>query len=158
MKTLARDIAVLIVFLAVCLGAGVMGSSMNGAALAEWYPTLVKPWFTPPDWLFAPVWTLLYVLMGIAAFVVWRQDAERKTALAVFFLQLMLNALWTPVFFGLRSVAGGMVVMVLLLLAVAVTTVLFFRRSRLAAILLFPYLAWTAFAAFLNLSLLVLNT
>ena len=153
-----RNIAALILSVFVCLGVGALGSAFTASSVAGWYPTLAKPWFTPPSWIFGPVWTVLYVMMGVAAFLVWRRhDVGRAVALGAFAVQLALNALWSPAFFGLRSVTAGMVVIALLLPAIAVTAALFFRRSKLAGLLMLPYLAWTSFAALLNAALLVMN-
>jgi tryptophan-rich sensory protein len=158
MRIRAGDAVALIVAVLVCLSAGAIGSATSGTAIAQWYPTLAKPWFTPSSWVFGPVWTVLYVMMGTAAFLVWRRRREgRGLALLVFAIQLVFNALWSPAFFGLRSIIAGMIVIVLLLIAVAVTTALFFRQSKVAGILMLPYLAWTSFATILNLSFLLLN-
>lgn len=155
MRTGGRDIVALLAAVLLCLGVGALGSAFTAASVAEWYPTLAKPWFTPPSWVFGPVWTALYVTMGVAAFLVWRRRGEgRGAALVAFGVQLALNALWSPAFFGLRSVAAGMAVISLLLIAVAVTTLLFFRQSRAAGFLMLPYLAWTSFATLINAALL----
>ena len=151
-------IATALLFILICLGVGALGSAITADSVATWYPTLVKPSFNPPGWLFGPVWTVLYIMMGLAAFVVWRKRGEgRRAALWAFAVQLLLNALWSPAFFGLRSIALGLVVIVLLVIAIAVTTVLFFRQSRLAGFLMLPYLGWTAFATLLNVSFFVMN-
>lgn len=123
--------------------------------MATWYPTLSKPAFTPPSWLFGPVWTTLYLLMGIALFLVWRRGS--RGALAVFAVQLALNAAWTVVFFGMRWPAGGLAVILALLVAIAATVVAFVRADRRAAVLLVPHLLWVGFAAPLNYELWRLN-
>ena len=124
-----------------------------------WYAALDKPVFNPPAWLFAPVWTILYVAMGVAA---WRVaclpgSAERTLALRQFGVQLALNAAWTPVFFGTRSLGGSVVVIVLLAIAIVVTIQRFHPLDKVAAWLLAPYLAWVAFASVLSVSLLTRN-
>ena len=128
-------------------------------SLELWYPLLIKPWFTPPGWIFGPVWTILYIMMvGLRCFLVWKSGAEgRKGALLFFGVQLFLNFLWTPAFFGLRSALAGMVVISLLLLAIAITNYLFFKKSKTAGILMLPYLAWVSFATILNGAILSLE-
>ena len=124
-----------------------------------WYLALDKPFFNPPAWLFAPVWTLLYVAMGVAAWRIWcvPDSPERAQALRQFALQLALNAAWTPVFFGAHSLAGGFAVIVLLVFAIAVTIQRFHPLDKMSAWLLAPYLAWVAFATALNAAIWSLN-
>jgi tryptophan-rich sensory protein len=149
-----------LVSVALCLAAGMLGSFFTRASVDTWYAGLAKPAFTPPGWVFAPVWTLLYVLMGIACYLVWRKgfgDPRVARALAAFGAQLLLNALWSPAFFGLRSCVAGLVVIVPLWGAIVLTIALFLPLSRPAALLLAPYLAWVSFAAVLNAALVVKN-
>ena len=145
-----------------CLGAGVLGSLFSvGQNLNDWYGRLNKPAFNPPNWVFAPVWTALYVLMGVAAFLVWRMGLGNRTvriALVLFGLQLGLNALWTPLFFGLHWIGWALVEIVALWLVIVATVVAFHRVSLPAAICLYPYLAWVSFASVLNYSLWQLNS
>ncbi len=118
-----RDILKLVVSIVACLAAGAIGSVFTRSAIPTWYATLEKPFFTPPNWLFAPVWTLLYILMGIAAFLVWRKGLENRQvriALIVFLIQLILNALWSVVFFGLESPLYGLIVISVLWVAILV--------------------------------------
>lgn len=147
------------VLLAFVLGSHAAGALGALATDADLYRALERPWWAPPGWLFAPVWLTLYTMMGIAAWLVWRTPAGRfrSTALTWFAVQLALNAAWTPVFFGARSVGGGLAVITLLWVAIAWTIVAFDRRSRLAALLLVPYLAWVSFATVLNATLWVIN-
>ena len=155
-----RDILKLVVSIVTCLGAGAIGSIFTRSAIPTWYATLEKPSFTPPNWLFAPAWTLLYILMGIAAFLVWRKGLENRqvrTALIVFLVQLILNALWSVVFFGLESPLYGLIVISILWIAILVTIIKFFRISRVASVLMWPYLLWVTFAAVLNSSIWLLN-
>ena len=150
----------LLASLAVVLAAGGIGSLATMRAIPTWYQTLTKPPFSPPGWLFGPAWTLLYLLMAVAAWLVWKQGmgaAGVKLALAVFLAQLVLNALWSIFFFGLRSPLAGLVDIVILWLAILATIVLFFRVSVPAGILLLPYIAWVSFAAVLNAAILRLN-
>jgi tryptophan-rich sensory protein len=124
-----------------------------------WYAGLEKPFFNPPAWLFAPVWTVLYVAMGIAAWRIWCKpdSAERKHALRQFYVQLALNAAWSPTFFGAQSLLGGLAVIVCMLFAIAATIQHFHPLDKPAAWLLAPYLAWVSFATLLNVALLTLN-
>jgi len=129
-------------------------------AIPTWYQGLAKPPFNPPEWLFGPAWTLLYLLMAVAAWLVWKQGigaAGVKLALAVFLTQLVLNALWSVFFFGLRSPLAGLVDIVVLWLTILATIVFFFRVSVPAGVLLLPYIAWVSFAAILNAAILRLN-
>jgi len=150
----------LIVSIVACQLAGVIGSVFTTAAIPTWYAALAKPPFTPPSWLFAPAWITLYVLMGISASLVWRVGLDQKqvrTALILFLVQLVLNALWSVAFFGLQSPLGGIIVIVLLWVAILLTILRFFRISTAAAALLVPYIAWVTFAATLNAYIYVLN-
>lgn len=135
--------------------------SITGAIWSpgEWYAQLQKPSWNPPSWIFGPVWTTLYLLMGIAAWLVWRQGGfeTARGALLLFLAQLALNALWTPVFFGLHQPGAGFVVIVLLWLAIVATIRAFVRFSRTSAALLSPYLLWVSFAAVLNFTVWRLN-
>lgn len=143
-----------------CEAVGIVAGIATRHSVNTWYPTLTQPEFTPPDWVFAPAWTLLYALMGIAAGLVWRLGRERaavRWALGGFALQLVLNASWTIVFFGLQSVTGGLVVIVMLWAAIAATLAQFYRLHRGAGILLVPYLLWVTYAAALNVGLWILN-
>jgi len=155
-----RDILKLVVSIVACLCAGAIGSVFTRSAIPTWYATLEKPPFTPPNWLFAPAWTLLYILMGVAAFLVWRKGLKNRgvrIALIVFLIQLVLNALWSVVFFGLESPLYGLIVISILWIAILVTIIKFFRISRVASVLMWPYLLWVTFAAGLNASIWLLN-
>jgi len=145
---------------AVVLAAGGIGSFATMRAIPTWYQGLTKPPFNPPGWLFGPAWTVLYLMMAVAAWLVWKQGWGApgvKLALGVFLVQLVLNALWSVFFFGLRSPLAGLVDIVVLWLAILGTIVLFFRVSIPAGILLLPYIAWVSFAAVLNAAILRLN-
>jgi benzodiazapine receptor len=158
MKT--GDIWKLVVSIIACLAAGAIGSIFTRQAIPTWYATLEKPAFNPPNWLFAPVWTLLYIMMGIAAFLVWRKGLENRQvriALIVFLAQLILNALWSVVFFGLESPLFGVVVIAALWVAILFTVLKFYRISLAASVLMWPYLLWVTFAAVLNSSIWLLN-
>lgn len=142
----------LIVSLAVAFATAGIGIVPTTPALREWYPSLRKPSWTPPSWLFGPVWTLLYIAMGVAAWLVWRESATHDVAgaLAWYGAQLALNAAWSLVFFGRRAPVPGLVVIVLLWWAIAATIASFMPISPLAGWLLVPYLAWVTFATALN--------
>jgi tryptophan-rich sensory protein len=155
-----RDIWKLVVSIVACLAAGAIGSIFTRSAISTWYATLEKPPFSPPNWLFAPVWTLLYILMGIAAFLVWRKglgNRRVRSALIVFLIQLILNTLWSVVFFGLESPLFGLVIISVLWVVILVTVIQFYKISRAASVLLWPYLLWVTFAAVLNYSIWLLN-
>lgn len=151
-----KNIAVLIVCLVAPFCAGLIGSRFMPGA---WYASLAKPAWNPPDWIFAPVWTLLYVLMGVAAWLVWRRAGcvQARTALIVFLVQLVLNALWSWLFFGLQRPDLAFVDIVALWGAILATIILFGRIHRVTGVLLLPYLAWVGFAAVLNFTLWRLN-
>lgn len=154
------DLVKLIASIVICQLAGVVGSFFTRVSVGTWYTVLQKPPFTPPDWLFAPVWTLLYLLMGISLFLVWRRGitgAAARTAVILFGLQLALNVLWSAFFFGLRDIFLGFAVIVVLWAAILLTIAAFRQVSRTAAYLLIPYLLWVSFAAVLNFSILRLN-
>ena len=137
--------------------AGVVGSVATASSVDGWYATLVRPALAPPSWVFAPVWTTLFTLMGIAAFLAWRADGEKRVAFAAFTVQLLLNVAWSFVFFGAQAIGPALAVIVVLWVAILANAVLFFRLDRRAGVLLVPYLAWVAFAAYLNYGFWVLN-
>ena len=143
----------MVISLALPFLAGLVGSLATGSAIAGWYTTLTKPEFNPPNWVFAPVWTTLYLMMGIALYRVWR----RGHSPILFIAHLVVNALWSIVFFGLHSPALGLAVILILLAMIVVITRRFWRVDRLAGYLLVPYLAWVAFVAVLNASIWWLN-
>jgi len=150
----------LLVSIAVPLAVGGLAGVATSRGVAEWYPTLVKPAFTPPSWVFGPVWTVLYVTMGVAAFLVWRRGLDAggvRISLAVFLVQLALNGLWSVLFFGMKAPGAAFVEIIVLWISIAVTTGLFWRVAPLSGVLLLPYLAWVTFAAVLNGSLWALN-
>jgi len=154
-----REIAGAAVCAAGTLVLGSAGALFTGS-LGDWYPALAKPSWTPPGWLFGPVWTVLYLMMGVALWLVarrWRADSCARVATAAWGAQMALNVIWTPVFFGLRSPVGGLVVIALLWWAIVATAALSARVSRAAAALLAPYLAWVTFAAALNTAIVAMN-
>jgi len=154
-----NDILKLAVSIVLCQLAGFLGSLFTTPAIPTWYQTLHKPFFTPPNWIFSPVWISLFLLMGISLFLVWRRQdhPQVKTALIFFFVQLILNILWSAAFFGLRSPLLGLMDIVLLWIAILLTTRDFLKVSKMAGFLLLPYLLWVGFAVLLNLALWILN-
>lgn len=157
MKNITRILMVVVT----CLVVGYFSGIVTRASIETWYPTLAKPSFNPPNWLFPPVWTTLYILMGIAAGLVWnRIDFEKeavKRALLFFAIQLGLNALWSYLFFGLHNVLLALIELVVLWLIIYETYVSFKKINKIAGYLLLPYLAWVAFAGVLNVSIWQLN-
>lgn len=150
----------LMVAVAVPLAIGGLSGLATAKGVETWYPTLAKPSFNPPAWVFGPAWTLLYILMGVALFLVWRQGLNTpgvRVALIAFAVQLVLNALWSIIFFGLQSPGWAFVEIVLLWLAIVVTLWTFWRVVPAAGWLLAPYLAWVSFATVLNGSIWILN-
>ena len=144
----------------VCLTVGFLAGQVTQISGNTWYPTLKKPFFTPPGWLFAPVWTLLYLLMGIAVGRVWSYGIQHrwvKTAVYYFGLQLLVNGLWSLIFFGLKNPIGALVVIGVLLYMIVRTLQQFRSVDLLATRLLYPYLIWVCFATFLNAGIVFLN-
>lgn len=165
--TRARDLIALAASIAVPLALGAAGGIVTARALPDWYAALTKPAWNPPGWVFGPVWTVLYTIMGIAAWLVWRRGravegspderAGVRAALRIYGAQLAMNAIWTPVFFGVQRLDAALVVILALLVAIGETIRRFRRVSPAAAVLLLPYLAWVAFATVLNWSIWRLN-
>ncbi len=154
------NISRLIVAIFVCQLAGIVGSVFTRASIPTWYATLQKPAFTPPNWLFAPVWFSLFLLMGIAAYLIWNkgiQNIEVRIALFIFGIQLVLNIFWSFFFFKLQSPLYGFIEIVILWLAILLTIIYFLRISRTASFLLLPYIFWVSFAAILNFYIMKLN-
>jgi len=140
-----------------CEAAGVAGSVFTISAIPGWYSTLQKPWFTPPNWLFAPVWLALYFLMGATLYLLWGKRPQSGAALAAFGVQLVFNVAWSAVFFGAHELFYGFVVIVTLWLAILVTAAFSYRVSRSATALLIPYVLWVTIASALNYYVWVLN-
>ncbi len=150
----------LVVSVAGSQAAGLIGAVFTASAIPTWYVGLIKPPLNPPNWIFGPVWTTLYALMGVAAYLVWNKGLERKdvqTALWVFGLQLVLNTSWSIVFFGLQNPGLAFVNIVLMWIAIVWTMVLFYKISKPAMWLLVPYILWVSFAAYLNFGIWMLN-
>ena len=150
----------LIVCIVICQLAGFIGSIFTRDSVGTWYKMLNKPSFNPPNWLFGPVWITLYVLMGLSAYLIWRKGLSIKNvqySLGIFLVQLVLNSLWSVVFFGSRSIGGGLIIIVLLWFLILITTLSFYKVSAISAYLLIPYLLWVTYASILNFSIWQLN-
>jgi tryptophan-rich sensory protein len=148
----------LVLCIVICNLAGVFGALFTAQSIPSWYVYLDKPFFSPPNWLFGPVWTALYTLMGISFYMILVKGTKKKEgAVKAFVVQLTLNAIWTPLFFGLRMPMIAFFEIILLLAAIIVTIIKFWKISKPAAYLLVPYLLWVMFASVLNFSLWILN-
>lgn len=157
-RTRFHELAGLGAFIALCFGISALGGFATSSSVDTWYQTLQKPLFNPPDWIFAPVWTLLYLMIAVAGWRAWRSRApDLRAGMTAYAVQLALNLAWSVTFFGARQIGAALAVIVLLLLAIGLNFVLFRRADRLAGWLLAPYAAWVAFAAVLNLALWRLN-
>jgi len=146
----------LISFIFLCELVGIVGATATTPAIPGWYASLQKPSFSPPNWIFGPVWTTLYAMMGASLFLVWEKSNNKK-ALVFFFSQLSLNLLWSLVFFGLKNPLLALINIVFLWVLIILTIFEFRKLSKPAAILLIPYLVWVTFASFLNLNIVLLN-
>ncbi|TCD08554.1 tryptophan-rich sensory protein [Pedobacter frigidisoli] len=149
-----------IINIALTLGVGALGGWATAQSVKTWYPTLNKPSFNPPDWLFAPVWTSLYVLIGIAAYLVWvkRDKIEHfPRTVAIYCIQLILNLGWSFIFFYLHEVGFALAEIILLLIIIVVNALMFYKIDKWAGYLLIPYILWVSFASFLTYSIFILN-
>jgi len=160
MKIKVRNWWHLFGFIIVSQLAGVIGSVFTSSSIPTWYSTLEKPALNPPSWVFGPVWTTLFVLMGIAAYLIYEHGFKKKNvrrALAFFALQLVLNTLWSILFFGLQNPGLALVEIAILWLSIMTCIVLFYNIHKMAAYLLIPYILWVSFASYLNYALWILN-
>lgn len=158
--TLPVQITGLILWLALCYFVAWTGAQVSpGIASPEWYSSLNKPEWNPPAWLFGPVWTLLYTMMGIAAWLVWKDFGFKaaKIELTAFLVQLALNGLWSQIFFNIQNVGLALIEILFLLVAIFITTYLFYQRKRAAGWLMVPYILWVSFATALTAAIWVLN-
>ncbi len=137
--------------------AGLLGSIFTSSAIPTWYSTLIKPSISPPNWIFAPVWISLYLLMGISLFLVWKKGFKDKKAVTFFSIQLILNTFWSIIFFGLNSILFAFIEIVILWIFILLTIIYFYRISKIASYLLIPYILWVSFAAILNYLIFILN-
>lgn len=147
-----------VISITICQFAGIIGSIFTASSVTNWYVTLEKPDFTPPGWIFGPIWVILYFLMGISLYLLWiSKTKDNRKAFTVFAVQLILNASWSILFFGLKSPLYGLIDILFLLAAIILTILFLYKVSVLAMVLLVPYLVWVAFATILNYNILLLN-
>ena len=150
----------IIIGAAICLAVGTLSGIATASSVGSWYATLNKPSFNPPNWIFGPVWTLLYILMGVAAGLVWDKgwdDRKVRLGLGVFIVQLLLNALWSVFFFGMQNPALALADIIILLGTLVMLTLYFQRLRKWAGLLMLPYVMWVSFATALNLAIVILN-
>ncbi|MBI2611239.1 tryptophan-rich sensory protein [Candidatus Gottesmanbacteria bacterium] len=150
----------LIFTILLCELVGLIATPVTINAIPVWYATLAKPFFSPPNWIFGPVWTVLYFMMGYAAYLIWERGINKnlvKTALLFFVIQLFLNSLWSFLFFGLHSPILGFIDIIVLWIFILLTILKFSKISKVAAYLLIPYFFWVSFASLLNVSIIILN-
>ncbi len=150
----------LVISIVICLLVGFIGSFATTPAIPTWYATLNKPFFSPPNYLFAPVWTALYILMGISLYLIWKngtKNKKNKEAINFFLIQLGLNFIWSFIFFGLQNPLVAFIEIAVLWIAIFITILKFWKISKLAAYLLIPYILWVSFASILNLAIVLLN-
>lgn len=152
-----KNIIKLMVSVVVCLLVGMVGSFFTVKEIAIWYSGLEKPFFSPPNWIFAPVWTSLYIMMGIAFYLIWNKGKKNKKAVNIFIWQLVANFWWSILFFGLHSPLLGLINIIVLWVLIVRTIKVFYPISKLSAYLLYPYLAWVSFASMLNAAVWWLN-
>jgi benzodiazapine receptor len=159
-RTSIQSVPKLIAAVLFCIIMGSLGSLVTITGPSSWYSTLAKPFFTPPNWVFGPVWITLFTLMGIALYLVWESGSKKpevRTAVIVFGAQFALNVLWSFLFFGLESPLLGLADIILLWVLIAATIVLFYRVRKGASYLLIPYIAWVSLAFLLNASIYLMN-
>ena len=150
----------LILSLGICQAAGIVGSIYTLQSVKWWYPTLTKPQFNPPAWVFGPVWTILFILMGLSLYLVWNKGLKKKgviDGIALFGVQLILNITWSYLFFGIRNPFLALVEISVLWGAILLTAWKFYKIDRTAGYLMIPYLLWVGFASYLNLAIVLLN-
>lgn len=155
-----KKLPLLITFILLCEAAGIIGAFFTINAIPTWYAALNKPSFNPPPSIFGPTWTVLYLLMGISLYLVWLKKGAVKLAdwgVKVFLVHLLLNFLWTPVFFGLKNISLALVIILMIWGLIIYMIYLFWKIDKKAAYLLLPYLAWVSFASILNFSIMLLN-
>jgi benzodiazapine receptor len=150
-----KDILGGFVAILICEAAGLIGTIFTSDSISTWYTTITKPSFNPPNWIFGPVWTTLFALMGVALYLVWKQ--RNRKALYIFGAQLVLNILWSVIFFGLHSPMWAFVEIVILWLMILWTILTFYKINKVAAYLLVPYILWVSFASVLNFAIWRLN-
>ncbi len=154
MKKNKLQIGKLITSIIICEGVGILGSFITVSSIQTWYQFLNKPFFNPPSWIFGPVWTILYLLMGFSLYLIWIRNRRKLT---IFWIQLGLNAAWSFLFFGLHSPLLAFIDILVLLITIIITIKTFYKIYAPAGLILLPYLAWVGFATILNFSILILN-
>jgi len=147
----------LIVSILICQIAGVIGSIFTAPSITSWYADLQKPAFSPPNWVFGPVWITLYTLMGISLYLVWNKKKNVKIPLTLFFTQLILNSIWSIIFFGLQNPFYALIEIIILWIMILVTIIRFYKISKKASLLLLPYIIWVSVATILNYYIWILN-
>lgn len=157
----------LVISLGICYLVSIIGGVFTTSSVSEWYPLLNKPYFNPPNWVFGPVWFLLYTIMGIAFFIIWIKKSKLKKnnkenklinfAIYLFVIQLILNLFWSIIFFGFKNIFFAMIEIIILWIFILLTTIYFFKIKRIAGGLLLPYLLWVSFAVLLNIFIFLLN-
>ncbi|MBW3014172.1 tryptophan-rich sensory protein [Candidatus Woesearchaeota archaeon] len=155
-----RKVVELLIAIIICNIAGVIGAIFTSPSVRTWYTTIQKPSFSPPNWIFGPVWTTLFILMGISLFLIWDKGLKNKnvkTALIFFIIQLVLNTLWSILFFGLKNPLYAFIELIVLWVMILLTIITAYKVSKPAAYLLIPYILWVSFAGFLNLMIILLN-
>jgi benzodiazapine receptor len=155
-----KEVPMLVGSILIPLVIGYLGAIVTLPQISSWYSTLSKPWWSPPNWLFGPIWTTLYVLMGIALFLVWREGIHRRDvrfAILIFGVQLVLSLIWSVVFFSLHALFGSFAIVMLLWLAILANIIAFLIISKWAGLLLVPYIIWVSIASYLNYSVYLLN-
>ena len=154
-----RKILKPLIFILICEAAGIMGAIFTFPAIGGWYKKLIRPEIAPPNWVFSPVWTILFFLMGISLYLVWESDRRRNAKpIYIFAAQLALNVLWSVLFFGFHSPFLALIEIVFLWAAIVWTIIVFYRISKPAGLILLPYAAWVGFAIILNFSFWLVNT
>jgi len=149
-----------IINIAITLSIGALGGYATSESVKTWYPTLNKPSFNPPNWLFAPVWTSLYVLIGISAYLIWMKRDRIKhfpRTVSIYFIQLILNLAWSFIFFYLHEIGFALAEIILLLIAIVVNATTFYKIDKWAGLLFIPYILWVSFASFLTYNIFILN-
>lgn len=159
LKTKSRDLKALFLLIALCLAVEVLGGLFTQSSVTTWYPSIAKPSWTPPSFVFGPVWTLLYLMMALAIWLIWKTPATplRSRAYKLFGAELFVNFIWSPLFFGLHSPLYGMIDIILLWALLVPTILTFYQLRPLSAYLLLPYLIWTTYAGALNIAIWYLN-
>lgn len=160
MIKILKNIVLLLFCIFICQLAGIIGSYFTLNSIPTWYASLNKPTLNPPNWIFGPVWVSLYTLMGISLFITWKNRKRLrgiKSTMTIFFLQLLLNTLWSIVFFGMHNIGMALLVIIFLWIFILAMIITFYRVSQPAGLMQIPYIIWVSFAIYLNYSIFILN-